>query len=457
MSGVRSVDVSKISFYAVCATGVIALSFLFGLYSGVRRTAVFRAVDRTRLTILEAFGTMGADASTFAGIRPNHFLQPARSPGAGVTVNEVADDDGLVLLSGFFDNSNELRLIRRDGSIVNRWRVRFSDLFPDVSHIRDREPPSTDWNVDTHGAVALPDGSVVFNFEWSGLVRLDRCGRPLWTLRRQTHHSVERAEGGGFWVLSRRYHPAGSESPFFPFATPLQEDTIIKVSEDGAVSNEISVPRALYASGLEALVTIQYRDLSPAGEATGEIMHVNKVDELTSDIAAEFPQFAAGDLLLSDRAHNLVFVIDPATEKVKWGRIGPWRRQHDPEFTPRGTILVFNNNTYRMSSDDVSRYDAATRTVSQVVELNPTTDEYRILYGGTEDQPLLSMIRGKVEPTERGVLVTEFEGGRVFEADAQGRIIWEYVDRYDDDEVAELTEARLYAPAYFTVTNWSCQ
>jgi len=457
MSRRRTLDISRISFYAVCSTTAIGLIFLFGLYSGAGRTVVFRVVDSTRLTIMEAFGTMTADASTIAGIHPTHFLQPARSPAAGITVNEVADDNGLILLSGFFDDSNELRLIRRDGSIVNRWRVRFSELFPDVSHIRDREPPSTDWNVDTHGAVALPDGSVVFNFEYGGLVKLDRCGHPVWTVRQQTHHSVERAEGGGFWVPSRRHHPAGSESPFFPFATPLQEDTIIRVSDDGVVSDEISVPGALYASGLDGILTTHYSDLFWTERPTGEMMHLNKAEELTSEVAAEFPQFAAGDLLLSDRAHNLVFVIDPATEKVKWWRSGPWLRQHDPEFTPRGTILLFNNNTYRMAPGDLSRYAATTRTSSQVVELNPTTSEYRVVFGSRESQPLLSVIRGKVERTARGVLVAEFEGGRVFEADAGSRVIWEYVNRYDDDEVAEVTEARLYASDYFAVTNWSCQ
>jgi hypothetical protein len=457
MSRRRTLDISRISFYVVCSTTVIGLSFLFGLYSGAGRTVVFRAVDSTRLTIMEAFGTTTANASTIAGTHPTHFLQPARSPAAGITVNEAADDNGLILLSGFFEDSNELRLIRRDGSIVNRWRVRFSELFPDVSHIRDREPPSTDWNVDTHGAVALPDGSVVFNFEYSGLVKLDRCGHPVWTVRQQTHHSVERAEGGGFWVPSRRYHPAGSESPFIPFATPLQEDTIIKVSDDGVVSDEISVPGVLYASGLAGIVTTHYNDLVQSENPPKEMMHVNKVEELTSDIAAKFPQFATGDLLLSDRAHNLLFVIDPATERVKWWRIGPWQRQHDPEFSPSGTILLFNNNTYRMHLDEISRYDATTRTLSEVVELNPTTDEYRIVFGGRESQPLLSIIRGKVQRTERGVLVAEFEGGRVFEADAQGRVIWEYVNRYDDDEVAEVTEARLYASDYFAVTDWSCR
>ena len=71
---------------------------------------------------------------------------------------------------------------------------------------------------------------------------------------------------------------------------------------------------------------------------------------------------------------------------------------------------------------------------------------------------MLSIIRGKHEPTRKGgLLVTEFEGGRVFETDASGRIIWEYINRYDEDEVAEITEARIYPANYFRVSDWSCE
>ncbi len=68
-----------------------------------------------------------------------------------------------------------------------------------------------------------------------------------------------------------------------------------------------------------------------------------------------------------------------------------------------------------------------------------------------------SIIRGKLELTPRGgLLVTEFEGGRVFETDATGNVIWEYINRYSSEEVAEITEARIYPESYFSVSNWSC-
>jgi len=56
-------------------------------------------------------------------------------------------------------------------------------------------------------------------------------------------------------------------------------------------------------------------------------------------------------------------------------------------------------------------------------------------------------------------LITESEGGRVFEVDPEGRIVWEFINRYDSDEVAEITEARIYPESYFTfnVDEWPCK
>ena len=147
----------------------------------------------------------------------------------------------------FFAKGNELRLIRRDGTILNRWPVEFSRIFPNPRHLS--KPPKTDWNVDIHGALALPDGSVIFNFEYAGLVKLDRCGNIIWRLEKATHHSVELSEDGGFWVPSWLYHPKENNTPFPPFQTPFADNTVMKVSTNGEIVNEFSVPKLFYDNG----------------------------------------------------------------------------------------------------------------------------------------------------------------------------------------------------------------
>jgi hypothetical protein len=80
-----------------------------------------------------------------------------------------------------------------------------------------------------------------------------------------------------------------------------------------------------------------------------------------------------------------------------------------------------------------------------------------VAFGERPGQELFSVIRGKHEVTnDGGFLITEVEAGRVIETDATGKIFWEYVNRYDAENVAELTEARLYPKEYFNVIDWSC-
>ena len=95
--------------------------------------------------------------------------------------------------------------------------------------------------------------------------------------------------------------------------------------------------------------------------------------------------------------------------------------------------------------------------MSNITKINPVTRRTEVVYGGREGQEFLTVVRGKHDPTpEGGFLVTEHEAGRVFEVDVQGRIVWEYINRYDAEQVLEMTEARLYPSSYFTVKDWSC-
>jgi hypothetical protein len=92
------------------------------------------------------------------------------------------------------------------------------------------------------------------------------------------------------------------------------------------------------------------------------------------------------------------------------------------------------------------------------VETNPATGELKVVFGEKPGQELLTVIRGKIDLTPRGgMLITEFEGGRILETDANGKVVWEYVRHYDAESLAELTEARLYPAGYFTVQDWTCQ
>lgn len=442
-------DPARLIFYATAAVTAFGLVFGLGLYSAAKQTVPYRLVRAAA----DDFRLVWSERDTAAEIMPIHHIWPAQREGRGVTVNALAEGaDDLVLLVGFFDGNNGLRLIRRDGSVVARWVASFERIFgeADPSFIK----PKSDWNTYLHGAVALRDGSVVFNFENVGSAKLDRCGDLVWRTDRVTHHSIERARGGGFWVPGQRYFPAGTPSPRPPFRTPFTEDTVMKLSDDGTVTAEYSVIDILQKNRLEWLVTLTGNDVPKpmfSGFPDNELLHLNDVEELAGDLADDFPGFAAGDLMLSLRNRNLVLVVDPATKKVKWWHIGPWIRQHDPDFDRDGRISVFNNNQDGTGRGTV--YGGST-----IVEIDPATGRSRVVYGGRADQKMYAAIRGKHQSLPGGrILITEPQGGRAFEVNAQGKIIWQYINRYNADKVAMITEAHAYPADYFTVADWSCE
>lgn len=450
-------NLDKIAFVLTVIVAVLGLAFLAGLYSGAKKNLVYRAAQKVVENVALVFAER---ENLIPDGTPVHFLQPARQPGSGVTINQRADDGGLILISGFFDGNNELRLIQRDGTIKARWPVRYSELFPDPSFLDN--PPETDHNIDTHGALILPDGSVVFNFDYGGMVKLGRCGQTIWTLNHATHHSVERSEKGGYWVPGRAYIRPAEFGKYWPLTYPnpapfALEDLVLKVSADGQILARKPVLEFLFDNGMEPLLTANGRSFTTDGYFGVELTHLNKIAELPAALADSFPQFDAGDLLLSFRTHNLLLVVDPDNWKVKWHQTGPWRRQHDPEFNADGTISLFNNNTYELNLDPGGRTHADAPQVSNIMKVNPATGAVQVVYGAKPGEAMMSVIRGKQDPVPGGgYLVTEFEAGRVFQTDPEGKIVWEYVNRYDADQVLEVTEARLYPASYFSVGDWTC-
>jgi len=167
-------EYSRIFFLFPCAL----ILFVYRVAVGAYRSFPYPLPAFVKSSFADVHGEKGM----ILGARPTNQLFPARYDGAGATVADLGKaTPGLTLLTGFFDNGNELRLIHLDGRIVNRWPVRFPEIFTDMTHIKPESIiPKSDWNATLQGA--LPDGSVVFNVPYFGMVKLGRCGNLVWKI-----------------------------------------------------------------------------------------------------------------------------------------------------------------------------------------------------------------------------------------------------------------------------------
>lgn len=397
---------------------------------------------------------LSLNALAYAGMLPTRHVFPEPHAGQGVTVlkpDKMAP--GLTFTTGFFDKKHVMKLIESDGTVRHRWDVSFLDIFDNLDHIEPgKDRPPSEWFTHIHGAYPLSDGSVIFNFDQHGSVKVDACGKVQWTINRMTHHSVSRGDDGTFWIPARAYRT--EETPRLPLHNaPFFEDQLLQVTEDGKILKEISLPELAYKNDLYgAIFPTGFQDM---GNQFPDYMHTNDAQVLTTDVAAAFPMFEAGDIAVSMRQLNLVFVFDPKTEKVKWYQNGPWWRQHDPDFTKEGLISIFNNRSDdtmfgdKLQGSRITAIDPATRATKTLYEQSDSTNGKRRFF---------TNIMGKHETLENGnILITESLGGRLFEVTPGGEIVWEYINRFAEGKVALVTSALRFPKTYFTFDPAVCR
>ncbi len=322
------------------------------------------------------------------------------------------------------------KIIDINGNILHQWDLNWFKIWPDATHIPEDKIPRSKPGTIIHGAVLLDDGSLVFNYENLGLVRINTCGEVVWKLARFTHHSVWRDdETGILWVCGELYHNEPLEN--YPnFIPPFVESTILKVSEDGEILDELSVFDLLYDNHLEGLLyNSTINDLNT--RVSGDIMHLNDIEAFPSGMDEGY--FKHGDVMISLRNINAVVFYDDHNKKVKNVTIGSFVRQHDPDFIDGNTISIFDN--YNTGSKQKGRQ-------SRILIKSFDQDTSWVYYAGSEENPFNTNILGKHQwLPNRHLLITEARKGRAYEVDEQGTIYWQYNNLVGDGKAGAVFEA----------------
>jgi len=378
--------------------------------------------------------------------RPS-YLVPMRYTSPGVTVyNADAVSPGVTLLTGHWPAYGwraGLRLIDAEGNLLHHWNVDSKEIWPLRQFL----------DANVHGSYLFPNGDVVFNIEYAGLVRLDACGNVVWNTSAgtKTYHSVFRADDGNFWVAGHHtIDPGDARAKLFPaIGKPLGEETLMEFTPDGQLVREISLLEALYNSDYKHLLWHYDRLGKPQ---TWDILHLNDVETLGHDLASDFPMFDEGDILVSSRALSAVAVLSPEA-RIKWLIAGELTHQHDPDFEPGGWISVFDNRTERNNEGTHlggSRIRAINPLSNEIRDLYPTANQTRLFY---------SPAAGKHQLLDNGNrLITEAQAAHVFEVSPEGELVWEWVGQpYDDKYSAEILGGTRYPDISASdVRQWPC-
>jgi len=296
---------------------------------------------------------------------------------------------------------NAAVLLSPDLEIVHVWPLTEGDVPGEI--------PGAESHKLVHGFAVLDDGSMLVGYDGGiSIQRIDLCGRRLWVTPGEFNHTISPEESGqSFWTIEGM----------------LDAVHLVEIAtSDGRILRRVSLGEIIDANPTLDILGIRQKDEEifgggPAYETKKwefDRFHINDVEPLPAEFAKSFPAFLPGDLLISARSLDLIFVIDPKTFRIKWWISGVTRRQHDPDWQPNGEITVYDNNMGRQ--------------YSRIVGIAPGTQTVRVLFDGSMAN-FYSIARGKHQLTAAGsLLVTSPAQGRVFEVGPDGQLIFDLLD-----------------------------
>jgi len=417
---------------AVFVLALVFLAFLAGVLVSVFQKFPFPYVHGTMKVLMQELNK-----------DPNkgrlHFMYRKRNDDVGVTeLKSEAVQPGVTLVTGMWQDEGEwrasVRLMGFDGTIKHEWKLRPEKIWPKSPHSDLAAGGHNKPTSYVHGSALMPNGDLVVNIEYLGMVRLDPCGEVVWKLPYRTHHSVDIDDDGNIWASGTVWRDKPVDA-YIGMKPPFVDETMVQVSPDGEILREIFIIQSMFDSGYQGTLKLSRKTL--------DLTHMNDVEVLDADMAEAFPMFNAGDLLVSLRNMNLVVVVDGETEQVKWSFNHPLIHQHDPDFEPDGTIVIYDNN------DDTTRNgDYWGR--SRIIKVQPGNYSWEVVYPTAGDQPFYSQEGGKHQLLENGNrLIAEANAGRLFEVDPAGNTVWNWViDSADAEYVPEVLEGTRYPLEY---------
>lgn len=333
-------------------------------------------------------------------------------------------------------------LIDMRGTVVHRWQMPFRRAWPDPPHIKD---PLADELVHWFYFYLYPNGDLLAVYHADGdtpygygLVKLDKDSRLLWTYAGQVHHAIDVGADGAIYTLTQKMiSEPQSGLGFLP--APYLADSLVILSPEGREQEIIPLADAFANSPYAQLLQLDHKFsdarnffqanrvkvlFTPFFHTNGvkvlllpheknDLFHANSVKVLSRSLAAKFPLFQAGQVLVSLRNLDTLAVVDLSTRRVAWAAQGVWQLQHDAEFLDNGNLLLYDN--------------LGSLKQTRILEYDPRTQAIPWVYSNEGSTPFLAPHRGSKQRLSNGnTLIVDPDARRLFEVTRDKELVWEY-------------------------------
>lgn len=417
---------------------ISALIFGYGFVTGTMQIFPYQVIKEARLA--------------FSALRDLDQLDDAKlanweywdEPGAVVTYRELSSSAGSedILFLG-----NDLTYQRADGTSLLAW---IADRQGNIKHawkhpgeiwapLENRDAFGDSWRSYPVGAYVYGNGDLLVSYQGintfpiaMGMAKFDKDSNLLWKNDGLYHHWFSVGPNGDIYIPGTKI----GESPMqiadrrkriFCSDTQFPYDTMAILNANGELQKEIDLFEAFDESDLVHVFNSTAAD--PVTLQSCDPMHLNDAQVLTEAQSPEYPNFSAGDLLVSFRSLNGVGILDPADGKFKWFHTGTTQHQHSPRYFRDNKILVFDNYGGKVE-EGTSRIVAIEVGTGRAETVFPREDTT------VPDREIWSKVAGFIDihPSNQRILVSFSNQGLLWEIDTNtGEVLWEFVNTHPID------------------------
>ncbi len=362
----------------------------------------------------------------------------------GFTYNrrEIPND---YLLISVWDKETEQSIIKliniKYGETVYRWKINIPEINNEFNNyeINGLKNNLSVKSTRIFHPYLMNDGSIILDA--GGLYKIDRYGKYIWKNSKiKRHHSLETIDGKYFWSCG--YSNSNIKAQKFS----VRDYCILKIDgENGNVVYTKPIFNIFIENGynLGQLLTSNGSEESIRGNI--DHFHLNDIEP----VMTSSKYWKKGDLFISLRNNNTVFLYRPSTNKIIWIQVGPWLKQHDVDIIDSNKIGIFGNdvldgdfnnkeNVFINKTNHHYIYDFKT---------NKITTPYNLLFNNSNIKTILEG-RSKIIKN-KGIFIEETCRGRLLFGD-QKSLIWSYIEKVDEDHLSMFSWSRYITEEEFS-------
>lgn len=266
------------------------------------------------------------------------------------------------------------------------------------------------------------------------LLRLSWDGKVVWKQTIPAHHDAEVTPDGRICTLTFD----ARREPTIHSQVPVRDDRITLIDDAGNAVDSLSMLDLCRSA--PAVFPVQPNQPSKGPDGVWiDMFHCNSVEWMRSEeLAARDPIFALGNVLVSSRHQDRVFIVNWEQREILWawgqGEIdGP----HDAQTLDNGNILLFDNGLKR--------------GWTRIIELDPLARKIVWEYRAANPTDFWSKSKGSAQRLPNGnTLIANSDNGEAFEVTREGQIVWRFISPFRDEggERGTIVRIKRYEPAF---------